>query len=108
MRVLKDTDCIQISKKIESKQKLVNIKNEGFKGHRWYSNFKENWIQTNISLQYRWGVSWTQIVFKFQIIEYTQKLNYIINEGFNGHRRYSNFKENWIQTKISLQHKWGF
>ena len=42
MRVLKDTDCIQISKKIESKQKLVNIKNEGFNGHRWYSNFKGN------------------------------------------------------------------
>ena len=42
MRVLKDTDCIQISKKIEFNQKLVNSKNEGFNGDRWYSNVKEN------------------------------------------------------------------
>ena len=42
MRVLKDTDRIQISKKIEFKQKLVYSKNEGFNGHRWYSNFQEN------------------------------------------------------------------
>ena len=61
-----DTNDIQISKKIK---------------------FKENF-----SLHYKWGVSSTQIVFKFQIIEYWQKLIYNINEGFNGHRRYSNFK----------------
>ena len=42
MRVLKDTDHIQVSKKIEFKQKLVYSKNEGFNGHRWYSNFQEN------------------------------------------------------------------
>ena len=82
MRGLRDTDGIHISKKIEFRQKT--------------------------SLQYKWGFSQTQTVFKFQIIEYKQNLIYMINEGFDGHRWYSKFKEHWIQTKISLLHKWGF
>ena len=59
-----DTDGIQISKKIEFEQ--------------------------NIILQYKWGVLWTQLVFKFQRNWIQTKPVYNKNEGFKRHKLYSN------------------